>query len=251
MLRRLLPFSSLLLLWTTSNLLAQVTFVGGATIVSGAVHDSLTGQPPNRTYACVFWMLGPHPGRPAEGRTRCALIDTLGRFILDSVAISEPRLVVTCHARTGPDRVLRDTTLALIEGVPMRLDLGVDAGECDHRRLRQVTRAFAGHYASGFEMSELTLCPGDRRDLEADSLLPDATGPFTVWVTWTAVAHLGATPVMWPHVEPEEDGSHRFVARLRGALHGPGDYGHEGVSRYELVVESVLTLQAPGKADCQ
>lgn len=52
-------------------------------------------------------------------------------------------------------------------------------------------------------------------------------------------------------MERDSYGNPRFYVRWQGTVEGPGEYGHLGISPFEIWVDSLIEIRAPSKADCQ
>lgn len=228
----------------TSLARAQVTIPLGDSHLEGRVYDSITGAPVLRTSICQ------------EGGTwpRCVHVDTLGRYVLDSLLPAANRITVACVGAgrkwlEGKD--IADTTVVLRLGERRRLDFPTTTSGCDSRPFHLVRGTFRGHYSSGFEQSEFIPCPADVLWARTDSA-GESDRELRAWVEWPRHHQTPGGPSEWPApklVHPPWDYPQYFV-RWTGTLEGPDHYGHMDASPYKFAVDSIIEVRTPGSADC-
>lgn len=186
----------------------------------------------------VVIVMGPTPGK---GVTRT---DSTGRFELSGAtgltisflcSDSFPLRPIAIHPMPrGRDSVI--------------YDLAVPQGYCDPEPFREVRLTLDGWYRSEFEGSRLEPCPSPSlprrlwRPAMRDSVSFWGADP---WVKWTKRVQWDTAP------PPLHSGAvSRWFVRVIGTLRGPGEYGHMGVSQYELEVDSLVTIRTPEADDC-
>ena len=116
---------------------------------------------------------------------------------------------------------------------------------CDGRPVRRVTGEWRGYYTFGFESSDFVPCTADRWTVASDSIAPNQG--VTAWVTLSdrAAQHFDAPPVA-----ETPPGYPRYFVRWRGTVTGPDRYGHMGLADFEIEVDKILEIRAPGPNDC-
>jgi hypothetical protein len=233
--QRLLPTAGFVVV-TAGALSAQPPFRQ----IAGTLRDSASGHVPLRAQVCAW----PDSGsvRPPP---RCALVDSVGNYRLDSVAPGRRLLAVHCptiHAGL--------TQLAfahvVIADANLQRNWVVPATGCDPRPERHLTRTFRGYYTPGFESSAFVPCPRDAWFLPSDSLDSE---PYMrhAWVTWPPDL---LREIQWPDAPRDSFGNRQYFVEWHGTVTGPGNYGHMGVSVFEFRVDSVRTLRAARRGDC-
>lgn len=206
---------------------AQPKWPKGTARVVGTIVDSVSGKPILRTRVCRLVELGVPYG---QGQV-CASPDTTGRYVLDSLPDGAQALSISCDGITPfTGRRLRVDTLLVGAGEEARLDVHTPALTCDMRPFVIKRAVYRGHYRAGFEESRFETCDGS----------------IGAWVTFTQAANSGGPK--WP--KPNDKYYPTFYVEWEGVLRGPWQYGHMGVSTYELTVERVIKVSRPKKADC-
>jgi len=156
------------------------------------------------------------------------------------------RISVHCETiRTLSKSLASDSVL--LANVRLRRDWTVGTEGCDPRPVRRVSGTFSGHYTPGFESSKFVPCPSSEWFIPADSLDAYPYDARRAWVRWS-VGRM--RELKWPKAPRDPYGNSRYYVRWRGTVVGPGRYGHLGVSAFELQVDSVAELRAPGPQDC-
>jgi hypothetical protein len=222
---------------------AQTRPLPRSSAMSGTLRDSGTGQAPLKARVCAFIPTG-----PSAFQARCAAIDTLGNYNLDSLPPRAMRVSVSCETIRGMGKALAYDSVVFTDSVLLRRDWVVSPAGCDARPLRRVTGTFRGHYTPGFESSEFVPCAADAWFVPGDSL---GTYPYDgrrAWATWPKGVGQG---IKWPDAPRDSYGNPRYYVRWRGTIVGPGRYGHMGVSPFEFVVDTVFELRPPRKRDCR
>jgi hypothetical protein len=170
--------------------------------------------------------------------------DTLGRYEFAKLPAGNWRLAVLCesvsyfHAQR-----LAETDVTLDQGADKVQDFTVDPRTCAER-VDTVIGEFRGHWSVGFEESSFVPCPGTV-NVEGWSIQPGWGG---IWGTWR-----NPTEASWPNPMPAADTSgygDRYYVRVKGTLHGPGDFGHLSVSAYQLEIDTMLEARSPSTTDC-
>jgi hypothetical protein len=155
---------------------------------------------------------------------------------------------VDCETVRGESQRLVSDSVVLPSSTPVRRDWVVARFGCDLRPIRRVTRVFRGYYTAGFEESEFVPCASDAWFIPGDSLGHQPYDDRRAWAEWKPGE---MQRLRWPRLKRDEYGSSRYYVRWRATVVGPGQYGHMGVSPFEIHVDSVLELRAPSKRDCR
>lgn len=221
---RVAVLALVILLFTGHGSEAQATASRGRARVVGTVRDSSTGRPIVRTWICGLVDLGPPDGRV----TRCATPDTAGHYVLDSLAAGTQILTASCW-RLGVNQLVQDT-LRVAAGEEGRFDIRTSV-RCDMRPFILRRGVFEGRYTSGFEESSFRPCNDSIRAWAEISRNAIESGP------------------KWPAIKASYNPT--YFVRWRGTLRGPWQYGHMGVSDYEIIVDSILTVRRPRRSDCR
>jgi len=211
--------------------------------IGGVVRDSASGRAVQKASVCTLI-----PAGPSLLSQRCGVVDSTGRYRLDSLPLRSLRISVQCETLRGLGKALASDSVVFTDTVLVRRDWLVSRTGCDPRPVRRVTGVFRGHYTSGFEASEFIPCAADGWFIPGDSL---DTYPFNArraWVTWPAAV---GESVKWPDAARDRYGNSRYYVKWRGTVVGPGRYGHMGVSTFEFQVDTVLELRIPGRRDCR
>lgn len=213
-------------------------------VLRGTVHESPTRAHGRRLLVCVSVPIGVQ-----SYRQRCADVDSVGAYHLDSLPPVTMQFSVICEPlRWGGDGRLASDSMQITTGESSHRDWHVSTAKCDPRPVRSIGGEFRGHYSSGYEASEFVPCPEDAWFIPGDSL---HTYPFDnrrAWATWTKRAR---GPIRWPAGAPRDAfGYSRYYVHWRGTVVGPGHYGHMGISAFEFFVDSVLEVRVPAARDC-
>jgi hypothetical protein len=198
---------------------AQSPAVTG-TIVHGRVRDSLLGIPVQRGVAFL-------------GNNQATVLERDGSFRFSPIEPGTSGLTVSCFrgGQIFDPRVLVRRSLTVHPDTGVYLDLYTDSRVCDPRPLVEIAGTFTGHYSLGFEQSRFTPCGG---------------GPSS-WV----VLSDRSQRARFPPDTTAADGYAEYFVRWRGRQLGPGQYGHMGISEYELLVTEVIEARAPRARDCE
>lgn len=215
----------------------------GAGLLAGTVRDSV-GQPIERATVCTIIQES-----RGFGRAHCGRPDSTGTYRVDSLPASRLRFTVTCAGvRPFDGRLVASDSVQIQAGSQVHRDWIVSRADCDPRPLRRVTRTFRGHYTPGFESSRFVPCAADAWFIPGDSL---ETYPYDAHRAWARFQPtIARKRIVWPDVQRDSYGNPRFYVRWRGTVIGPGHYGHMGMSPFEILVDSLLELRAPGTHDC-
>jgi len=176
---------------------------------------------------------------------RCAAVDSLGRYRIDSVQPSRRLLTVDCETMRGPGIDLAFERVVVAD-TDRRRDWSVNAARCDSRPLRQATGTFRGHYAQGYTANDFVPCQRDAWFLASDSL-PDDPHSHRAWVTWPVGLQL---QVNWPSAPHDSAGNGQYYVEWRGTVIGPGKYGRRGAYPFELRVDSAMIVRPAQRTDC-
>jgi hypothetical protein len=170
--------------------------------------------------------------------------DTSGRYEFAKLPAGKWRIAVLCESVT----YFHAQRLAVIEvtldqGADKVQDFTVNPRIC-REQVDTVVGEFLGHWSVGFEESSFVPCPGTV-DVEGWSI---QSGWGGIWGT------LRNTEASWPTPMPAADTSgygDRYYVRVKGMLHGPGDFGHLSVSAYQLEIDTILEVRTPSSMDCR
>jgi hypothetical protein len=221
---------------------AQARALPRAGVIRGTVFDSASGLAVRRTSVCAYV----HHS-PSALEYRCALVDTLGTYRLDSLPIAGVRITVQCATIVGIGKELATDSITFGDSFQVQRTWTVSTVGCDHRPVRRVTGVFRGHYTPGFESSEFVPCAADAWFIPGDSLDSYRIDARRAWATWRPG---DANKLKWPAVPLDDHGYPRYYVRWRGTVVGPGNYGHMGISPFEFLVDTVVEIRAPGPRDC-
>jgi hypothetical protein len=201
--------------------------------LAGTIRDSATAHAIPRLYVCAYVTTYPRGG-PATLLSRCAAVDTLGTFLLDSIPRNWEWLQVACVGHWGKSIPLLNLSSRghALPASPWKPVLS--SGTCDLRPTRAVSGRFAGLYTGGFEESSFRRCDYPRQAIWL-SFGPEAMAQYRDALT----------------ALPADTVPHPIYLEARGTLTGPGVYGHMGSAEYELHVDSVYQVGGTTPADCQ
>ena len=233
----------LLTLSVTQAVAAQSRSVPATVVdIGGVVTEATSRRPAQRMWVCAYT-----PPRESSSSQPCAPIDSAGSYKLDHVPLGTVRLAVVCERLLGFGKTVALDTIVVVEPRFVRKDWSVQTLGCDTRPVRHLRGVFRGHYTGGFEESKFVPCPQDAWFLPGDSL---DVYRYDARMAWAEIP--GATSINWPEKVPHNSwGSALFYVRWRGAVTGPGRYGHMGVSAFEFRVDSILEIRAPRRNDCR
>ena len=209
----------------------------------GMVRDSASGDPIHKAWVCAFI-----PAGLSSIESRCARVDTVGAYRLDSLPAVGMRVSVSCETIRGMGQGLAYDSVVFADSASLRRDWTVPTAGCDRRPVRRMAGVFRGHYTPGFESSEFVPCAADGWFIPGDSLDLYPFSARRAWTTWPPGVGRG---LKWPDARRDRYGNSRYYVRWRGTVVGPGRYGHLGVSAFEFVVDTVLELRAPRQRDCR
>lgn len=217
---------------------------GGNARVVGSVLDSATLAPIPGVHVCVQV-----PTLQRGSALRCGRVTLTGEYEINDLPAGRFVTRASCSAIMAPSVMFEGDSITLGERTQARRDWRINPRGCDPRRPRTVTGTFRGHYTPGFESSEFVPCPADAWFLPSDSLHLYPYDARDAWVELSDSALRGG--MVWPDVPRDPYGNPRNYAQLRGTIHGPGFYGHLGVSVFEFVVDSILVIREPATGDCR
>jgi len=217
----------------------------GTASLFGTVYDSTTGRPLPRIRICR------PDGERRSPPAQCGAGDTLGHYRLDGLPAGTFTVTFFCP---GPQVIggrIDSQSVSLRPGERRRLDHPTRPDGCDLRPIRLLHALFTGHYSAGFEQSEFLFCANSAWFATADTVGMRAVRG-RAWVAWPRTGTVPGTPGEWPtprRVYPPWNYPQYFV-RWFGRLEGPGQYGHMGVSPFELTVDSIVEVRTPRDDDC-
>lgn len=216
----------------------------GRAVLAGTVLDAATGRAPLRFRICVSL-----PDEPLEWQA-CALVDPAsGQYRVDDLPRGRWVVLAGCSTMSIIGRLAAQDTVAVSATAPVRRDWRVSTKGCDPRPLRRVQGMFRGYYTPGFESSEFVPCAADAWFIPGDSL---RTKPHDQRSAWARLQEGSLPrPFTWPQAPRDAYGNPRYYVDWRGTVIGPGNYGHMGVSSFEIQVDSVAEIRAPQTGDCQ
>lgn len=217
----------------------------GDAVFRGSVRDSATGLALQRGQVCVFVPDGNFTLWPA-----CVRVDSISAaFRVDSLPDRRLEVVVACQTIHIIGRNLLSDSISFSATAPVLRDWVVSSVGCDHRPMRTVQGVFRGYYTPGFESSEFVPCAADAWFIPSDSLRRGRWDQRRAW----ARLQPGSLPddFVWPRARRDRYGNPKYYVEWRGTVVGPGHYGHMGVSPFEILVDSVITLRAPREEDCR
>lgn len=199
--------------------------------IIGTVLDS-SGRPAPRTTICIG---------------RCAQVDSTGHYVIDRVLRGKYRVGISCTRRRRSIQPLSllDDSLNLADAGAHQIDWRVSTTGCDGRPIIRRTGEWRGYFTSGFEESGFVPCRSDRWTLPSDSIAANAGVG-----AWVEMPERVWRRIHWPTVPEVQAGYPRYYVRWRGAVVGPGIYGHGGISDFLLAVDKVFEIRAPRPGDC-
>lgn len=213
---------------------AVPTLLVGQANIEGMVSDSVSGRPVigAKVYAAF--------GRYGREET-----DSAGRYNLAGVRAGEIDFVLHCPSRTMLGKRLLARRMRVPRGTT-RLNIQVDAALCDEPPYSERRGEFRGLYWGGFEESSFLLCADSLRGIVASDHNAGKSD-IRAWVTLTPAARAS-----WDRAATRDTvtGTGFSYVRWRGRLRGPGQYGHLGVSPYEMIVDSVAFVGPGDGASC-
>ena len=225
---------ALISLASASSVAAQTTGT-----VRGTVTDSATGAPIVGAKVAVICSgcFGRHP------------TDSLGRYTIERVPVGTYTVEFNCPSRTMLGRALPQQRVTVGEDSVSDIAVTVAPGSCYEPPYSELTGVFRGYWTPGFESSKFVQCTDSVMGV-ATTLLPGKRlFSSSAWAALDARAQ--SQQIHWPsHAPIDEWGNHRYFVIWRGTLKGPGMYGHMGVSEFEMTVDSILAVRAPGPRDC-
>ena len=192
--------------------------------IEGSVRDSINGWPLVDARVSAKW-----------GRYSRVPTDSAGRFVLGGIRPGEVEFELHCPSKTMLGDQLLMRRFRIGAGETLVINVLVDASLCDEPPTSTRVGVFRGAYSWGFEHSRLQVCSEPALGIEPGPH-PGLMSDLRVWVQLPIP---GAKHIEWERLKQQ---STNVYFRARGALSGPGKYGHMGVSDYKLVVDSILTV---------
>jgi hypothetical protein len=211
--------------------------------IAGVVLDSATGQPARRSAVCTLLRVS-----RLELSSRCGAVDSLGQYHVDSLPLGTHRFSASCATIKWMGKLLTSDSVTLLDSSIVRRDWTVSTTGCDVRPIRRVTGVFRGYYTPGFEASEFVPCESDAWFVPGDSL---GAYPYEARRAWATVAPATMQAIGWPKTTRDRYGNPRYYVRWRGTVVGPGNYGHMGVSPFDIEVDTIFALREPNQLDCR
>ena len=215
-------------------------------VIRGTVTDSVTGAP----------IVG------AKVTVRCPTCtgrletDSLGRYAYGRLPNGYWEIEFHCPSRTllGPEFARRR---AIVGMEASEVNVVVPESACSEPPYAERYGVFRGFWDQAFEEERFTPCRDSASGIP-EPLLPDrrALGA-RIGATLTPAAQRQVE--RWPERLAMLAGyaarqkivlGMRYFVVWRGVFRGPGRYGHGGLSAFEIGVDSIIALRAPGVADC-
>lgn len=211
--------------------------------ITGVVRDATTLKPLEKVWLCATI---PSHGSP------CTHPDSLGRYRLDSLPASKASLRLTCDGvRPWTDKeVATDTVVVPVSGHTSR-DWNVSTVGCDLRPVRRLRGTFRGYYTAAFEGTDFVPCKSDAWFIKGDSIHVYREEFRGAWVTPARRDWLPLMVPKWPELPRDKNGKQIYYVRFRGAVVGPGHYGHMGAWAFHFLLDSIVEIRAPRARDCK
>jgi hypothetical protein len=224
----------------TTSVAGQLSAQGDSRRASltGIVRDSLGDRAPARTRVCAIF------SPPTGTRTfRCAGVDSLGNYRLDSLPPAQLRVWAECSGPTTTQGFAYDS-ISFAADAPRHRDWLTDSNRCDQRPLRHVTRLFEGVFVSAFESSRFYPCVSSSWVIPSDTMGLTAKPPYVgVSITLPLESLRGSR---WPQVPRDSVGVSRYYMKWHGTLVGPNV---RWPSAFGVSVDSILEVRA-WRDDC-
>jgi hypothetical protein len=204
--------------------------------LAGVVRDSATGLP-------IVWM-DIILSRYISDRT-----DWQGAYSLRGIPPGVHQLRLFCPSSTWNVQ-LHSTVEVEVREPETRRDLWISRSRCTEPRFISLTGEFEGLHRYGFELNVFVPCPGSLRDPEWSKQLKGGLSKRligqSISLDLTDSAH---ARYMARRGRPIYGWNEPWVyVRVRGALEGPGKYGHMGISTYAVQVKEILEFSEPPPA---
>jgi hypothetical protein len=205
-----------------------------ATIV-GQVLDAQTGQPIAGALIAARW-----PAR--QGREA---VKSDGTFRLDMVEPGMVTINVNCPSHTMLGAHVLDTVVRADTGKITSIVLRIEREACREPSPGDRTVGVRGVVTSGFEDFSFRPCADTTADFK------ELWGPAHLRKAWLSMSPTARTRLA-TDTAGTRDGYGSLVRYVEGTgvLHGPGSYGHMGVSPYLLEIRSVRTVLATPPPSC-
>jgi hypothetical protein len=210
-------------------------------VIAGTVRADSSASPPHRTMVCL---------RQPQNRTgsqlsrSCVSVTSSGHYSLEGTALGPYEVWAYCGTEAGANRFFFSTTIDSIPHFPSQVDISTSSYGCDPRPPRRYSGTYSGHWRTGFEASQITLCPA----VLTVTGMPFLTGE-TFWVDIESSMASSKHLVFPPVTIPPRDAPTYFV-RFRGSIAGPGDYGRYSAFRWQVTMDSILSLSDPAASRC-
>ena len=207
--------------------------------VRGTITDSVTGAPVVEARVAV-WCAGCYGRYPT---------DSAGRHRLDRLPAGSARFEAHCPSATLLGAEIRQQPIAIAAGGETVFDLRVPPGQRAEPAYSERPGVFRGYWTPGFESSTFRPCADSVLGIPAPLLPGKRLFPATAWADVNPGV---ARQISWPNDAPVDSyGNPTYFVVWRGALKGPGTYGHLRGSEFSMVVDSVISVHARGPSDCR
>ena len=174
--------------------------------------------------------------------------DTSGTALIDSRGLPPTgNIAIHCPGH-GQDPLLPQRTLAPDQSYQLVAGKGdlvvhVDLARCDIPKPLSRKVRMLGMYLRGFEASTFYPC---------DGFPPESEGfEFPAPIAWVEFERKAEEDMAFGAWLERAFGDGILYADWTGVLHGPGSYGHLGMSLYEMRVETVHDTRMSRPSDCK
>ena len=229
-----------LALVTPKAIPGQVAPASGPATLAGSVTDSATGLPVPRAHVCASF-----GSQGMDSRRKCVEVDSAGAFRLEELPLGRLAVTVACTSTRNWAELLHADSIEFTGDAPVVRHWRVETAGCDLMPRRTWSGVLRGHITIGFEDGTFAPCQADAGYYQGDSLAT-RLGRFATWVEFSDRAR--SSGPAWPELPLAS--SYRYYAQVRGTVTGPGIFGHLGMGRYQLMIDSVLAVRLPSESDC-
>lgn len=160
--------------------------------------------------------------------------DNTGHYQLDEVPPGTWDISFHCPSVSYVGREIHTQNVIVEEGQTTNLSIEVPDSYCYEPAYSERTMVFQGYLSFGFEESNFSPCNVETLDLTRNTF-------FNQNYIWTNISNLKDYAF-----KPDT----LYFGIIEGMLKGPGQFGHLGVSNYELDVVSAREVTEVDKQDC-
>lgn len=220
--RNFIVYAALLILVSGCALVEPAEGFGS---LAATITDAGGGAPPDGVLVAV--------GAPNYYRRHAA--DSDGNLTLLDVPAGRWRVDVHCPSMTGVGREIVRKKITISRGTQVQFDVVVPQEHCDEPAYSERHVAVLGYYARGFEMSNFTPCNPDNLNLTKNNFFD----PPYIWVWFSEGTGF------------EVEAGTLFFVEAKGVMKGPGQFGHLGMSAYELAIDEVIASRPVNRINCR